>query len=338
MTNNDGHDPDTGVVPPPLAFVIMPFDVEFDLIYSQLIKTTLEQAGFSVRRADQLEFRNVMATIIQGLHDAELVVAEITTQNPNVMYELGIAHAMNKPTIMLTQDIDQVPFDLRSYRIVVYSPHFSQIGSLTSGLRDAASLRLRGELAWSSPVQDFAIHTHAFKDGGKAPPQDEGNESSFDGEHTSLTADADSEPDEVEYEGLIDLSVTIESSFDELNDGSASIAKSTQDLGSVFQERTSELQSALQHQGPGRNARILTIARATSSGVDAYVVELEAYVALLERLSPGITDSIVKMTEIARSSDRPLDSVDEVAGGLNTLADAIEGSCESLAPTLHGSD
>ncbi len=49
------------------------------------------------------------------------LVADLTGRNPNVMYEVGIAHTVGKPVIMVTQDIDDVPFDLRALRCVVYA-------------------------------------------------------------------------------------------------------------------------------------------------------------------------------------------------------------------------
>ena len=53
---------------------------------------------------------------------ADLIVADLTGQNANVFYEMGFAHALNKDTILLTQTIGDVPFDLRQRRLVEYAP------------------------------------------------------------------------------------------------------------------------------------------------------------------------------------------------------------------------
>ena len=49
-------------------------------------------------------------------------MAELTERNANVYYELGLAHAWKKKTIMISQDIDAIPFDLKHLRMVVYAP------------------------------------------------------------------------------------------------------------------------------------------------------------------------------------------------------------------------
>src|SRR6266446_10525833 len=103
----------------PNAFVIMPFDVEFTSIYEKLIKDSLESAGYQVARADSfLDQRNILADIVRGIRSAKLIVADLTTNNPNVFYELGLCHGLGLPTILIAQSIDDVPFDLRSYKIL----------------------------------------------------------------------------------------------------------------------------------------------------------------------------------------------------------------------------
>lgn len=62
-----------------------------------------------------------MFDIWDGIKKAKILIAELTGRNPNVMYELGLAHAIEKPVILLTQDINDVPFDLRSLRCIVYN-------------------------------------------------------------------------------------------------------------------------------------------------------------------------------------------------------------------------
>ena len=63
-----------------------------------------------------------MQDIQRQIEDSEAVVAEISTQNPNVFYELGYAHALRKPAILLVrgEEVKTMPFDVRSYRAIVY--------------------------------------------------------------------------------------------------------------------------------------------------------------------------------------------------------------------------
>ncbi|GAI12942.1 unnamed protein product, partial [marine sediment metagenome] len=73
----------------------MPFDLEFDWIFNDLIKLALEEVGYDVKRADSiLNQQNILKDVVRGIAEADLVVADLTGLNPNVFYEIGIAHTM----------------------------------------------------------------------------------------------------------------------------------------------------------------------------------------------------------------------------------------------------
>lgn len=162
-----------------LAFVLMPFDPEFNHIYSELIRPALEDAGFDVRRADDtLDQQNILRTIVHNIDVADLIVAELTTSRPNVFYELGIAHGLRKPVVLLSQDLDGVPFDLRSYNIVTYSTRFDEVHRLKDRLKAIAEGLKDGTSRFGSPVSDFApslIGATSVKDLGigSNEPEDE---------------------------------------------------------------------------------------------------------------------------------------------------------------------
>jgi hypothetical protein len=138
------------------AFVLMPFATEFDDVYEHLIRGVLSEQGFAVSRADEsFGSRNIMHDVLQGIVDADLVLADLTGANPNVYYELGLAHALGKNVILLTQDLDEVPFDLRAYRVVTYSTHFARIADAQTQIRLLAEGASSGKVQFGSPVTDF---------------------------------------------------------------------------------------------------------------------------------------------------------------------------------------
>ena len=97
----------------PTAFVLMPFAPEFDDIYRLFLHPTLTECGFDVKRADDITSQqNILRDVINGIVDRDLIIADLTGANPNVFYELGVAHALGKPVILITQNIDKLPFDL----------------------------------------------------------------------------------------------------------------------------------------------------------------------------------------------------------------------------------
>lgn len=62
----------------------------------------------------------IMADIWQMIQDAKVLVAELTQKNANVFYELGLAHALGKPVILVSETIEDVPFDLQPLRVILY--------------------------------------------------------------------------------------------------------------------------------------------------------------------------------------------------------------------------
>jgi len=104
-----------------ICFVLMPFGGWFDNYYADIYYQAILKAGCEPRRADDL-YRpsNIVQDIWSLTKKAKLLLADLTNKNPNVFYELGLAHALAKPVIMITESIDDIPFDLRSLRIIQY--------------------------------------------------------------------------------------------------------------------------------------------------------------------------------------------------------------------------
>ncbi|MFJ2370899.1 hypothetical protein [Microbacterium sp. NPDC087665] len=103
-----------------LVAVMMPFDPNFDVVY-ETIALAVEDIGMECVRVDNIwEHDHVMGDVLSLLWRARIVVADLTGRNPNVFYETGLAHALPRRTILLTQNADDVPFDLRSIRYLHY--------------------------------------------------------------------------------------------------------------------------------------------------------------------------------------------------------------------------
>jgi len=99
----------------------MQFCEPFDTLYTEVIEPRGKEAGFDVIRIDDLKRPGIIfQDIQQELGKATAVVAEISAENSNVFYELGYAHALNKPTILLARRGQPLPFDIRSYRVIFY--------------------------------------------------------------------------------------------------------------------------------------------------------------------------------------------------------------------------
>lgn len=105
-----------------LVFVLSPFREPFNTIFIDHIKPTVEaRNGVSCLRADDIyDNRPIIEDIWRSINEAHIVISELTGRNPNVFYETGIAHTVGKEVILITQNMDDVPFDLRHLRCIVY--------------------------------------------------------------------------------------------------------------------------------------------------------------------------------------------------------------------------
>jgi hypothetical protein len=105
------------------CFVIMPFGGYFDAYYTEVIKPAVAQTGLKPIRADEVYGTgSLVEDIYRRIINSRICIADVTGRNPNVSYELGMAHALNKPVVIITQDISDVPFDYKHLRIVTYDP------------------------------------------------------------------------------------------------------------------------------------------------------------------------------------------------------------------------
>jgi len=103
------------------CFVISPFGMPFDEYYQDIIAPAAKSVGLDVVRADEIYgVRPIMEDIVRGIVEANVIVAEVTTRNPNVNYELGMAHALGKPVVIISQSTDDIPFDYKHVRAILY--------------------------------------------------------------------------------------------------------------------------------------------------------------------------------------------------------------------------
>lgn len=104
------------------AFVLMPFHEEFDDIYKLGIKETSIALDIKAERVDEQIYREgILERIYRQIEAADIIIADMSGQNPNVFYEVGYAHAKEKLCILLTKQSTDIPFDLKHHRHIVYN-------------------------------------------------------------------------------------------------------------------------------------------------------------------------------------------------------------------------
>ena len=132
-------------VAPNLTSAMMPFNSTFNTVY-RTIQAAAAEAGFECNRADDI-WQNpaIIDDVISLIDRSTVVICDCTDRNPNVFYELGIAHALGREVIIITQSSGDIPFDLRHLRYVHYANtpagRRSLKTSLIAKLRDIAASR-----------------------------------------------------------------------------------------------------------------------------------------------------------------------------------------------------
>jgi len=120
------------------CFVIMPLgDAGIRRLYDRHVSSVLAGLGLEALHAGQRHGQVITEDIWIALNEARVVLAELTGTNPNVMYELGVAHTLGKPVILLTSDrVTKIPFDVRALRHVIYDRSAAGVRAMKVALRN----------------------------------------------------------------------------------------------------------------------------------------------------------------------------------------------------------
>ncbi|WP_050149406.1 hypothetical protein, partial [Yersinia enterocolitica] len=110
------------------CFIIMPIaDVpsyesgHFNRVYQHLIAPACRKAGFKPIRADEVNSSNmIVLDILKKIVECDMAVCDLSSRNPNVLYELGLRQAFNKKTVLIKDRITTSPFDVQAFRYAEY--------------------------------------------------------------------------------------------------------------------------------------------------------------------------------------------------------------------------
>ncbi len=118
--------------------MVMPFNKTLKPVY-RVVSQALRADGWIVQRADEIvRPRRITDAIMQAILISDLVVADLTGSNPNVFYELGLAHATGCDVILLTQE-RRIPFDVTTESTIFYKAHKKGLEALAQQLHRLAA-------------------------------------------------------------------------------------------------------------------------------------------------------------------------------------------------------
>ncbi len=127
-------------IEPGTAFVVMQFSDPYQTLYTDVIEPVIKSEPYKLRVYHAGEVYRpgiILEDITAGIVEAKIVIAEITPPNQNVFYELGYAHALKKPTILLAESerAKDLPFDISGYRCLFYENSIGGKKKVEEGLR-----------------------------------------------------------------------------------------------------------------------------------------------------------------------------------------------------------
>lgn len=128
MTEENNGQPEEAL---PICFTIMPFREPFDTYWKTIYEPAIRAADMLPYRGDSI-FRSgqIIDQIWELTQRAAIILAELTTLNANVFYELGLAHALGKPAVLVAEDIDNIPFDIHHQRRIPYDKNHPTWGTV----------------------------------------------------------------------------------------------------------------------------------------------------------------------------------------------------------------
>jgi hypothetical protein len=135
------------------CFVLTPFGSPFDNNYRRVLVPAIKAAALNPIRADEIYgSRPIIDDIFENIKTSEVLVADVTGKNPNVNYELGLAHAFGRPVVIISQSVADIPFDYRHLRAIIYN---TQDTDWASQLREKVTKSLLISIALQQSAQSL---------------------------------------------------------------------------------------------------------------------------------------------------------------------------------------
>ena len=292
------------------VFVIMPFTEDNFEVFENLKLQFGECFEFS-NANDEGNQQNILQDVIQPIYGSDIIIADLTGLNPNVMYELGLAHSFNKKTIIITQDdINSLPFDLKQYRAKNYSLHFKKFAELVEFLKRILDGAIDGSISFSNPVKDF-LNTNQINTV----------------EWFSDTCDKQLES--IDDKGFLDFLADIESDSEKLCTSITEIGEDIKEMGDGIHNSSSEIIRVKSNGGNGSAAFVRKEVKKVSHIIDIFSSKLRKHNADNSVLWDKIESNSLGLLE------NPYAQNIENQEGLKKYMESLNGLKDSTAESRH---
>lgn len=313
----------------PIVFVITPFGEDFIALYDYLKKEFAASFHFT-NGGDLDNQQNILQDIVGGIYEADVVIADLTGLNPNVFYELGLAHAMNKKVIIITQDLTELPFDIKSYRANEYSLQFNKLPKLHAELTKLLNGAMDNSVKYGNPVQDYIPRLETTI---SLPIN--GNESSYAVSISSVTAESE---DEGGDKGILDFIADIEEHSQQMISEIGSIGEELSEMNDAVNSTSKEMERVKMDSGNIDASFTRKICRKLAGPIDVFAQKLETHIgnittqwSIIENSYLSLLDSPYIQTEDNLSSlDDSITALEKMQNDIDESNKKVESFVEVL--------
>lgn len=253
----------------PIVFCIMPFNEECLELFSHLKKHFIDTFEF-INAGDMDNQQNILKDIVSGISKATVIIADVTGLNANVFYELGLAHAMNKKVIIITQQIDEVPFDIKSYRANEYSLLFYKVPKLIEELEKLLNGALDDSIKYGNPVSDFSPNYFTQNSQSYSKPLIHDNAD----ESTQASHEKDSESDDNQEDGFLDNIANINDNLNKMTDEINTMNAEMEEMGDATNLSSREIERVSAQSGTTDPAFIRNVCRKLAVPISSFAEKL----------------------------------------------------------------
>lgn len=260
------------------VFVIMPFDEEHFELYKYLKEIFVQEYEFN-HAGDLDSQRNILTDIVKGIYEADVIIADVSGLNANVFYELGLAHAMNKKVIIITQNQDELPFDIVSYKANEYSLLFYKTPALIERLKELLKGAVDETITYGNPVSDMMPDYFLKK---KA--------NGMNKEHNTIKNEMLEDKESIETPGFLDNIASIEENSEIVTTEIENMAVEMEEMTEAVNKASEDIKRVNKSGNQTNTAYVRNICRKLANPIKEYAEKVSMHVNKVDR-SWGIIEN-----------------------------------------------
>lgn len=298
----------------PIVFVIMPFKEDILALYEKL-KSDFDNDFAFTNAGDLDNQQNILQDIVEGIYQADIVIADLTGLNPNVFYELGLAHAMNKKVIIITQDLGELPFDIKSYRAIEYSLLFHKLSAFLAEVKKLLFGAMDNSVKFGNPVSDYIP---GFFTKPSSTPIVSATIESIESNENSDNNDDD------EGKGYLDYIADIIENSGGIKEEIVAMGTDMKDMSQSINQATHEINRVKAQSGSTDPSFVRSICRKLSSPIESNAEKMKRHISTITAQWAIVENSYLSLLDnhFIRNKDN-LEDIESSSTTLTELRDTI---------------